>query len=450
MQSTVATQRYLEHYIEPGLPQLSTGRDRWQNVLVVPAFAEPPDFLAALAKLRAPQGKNLLIVVLNRPNSEQDPTRNSALRQALHGLSGKTDTGVEILQLSRSMDVYLHDIETLQGPSPANEGVGLARKSGCDLAFTWIMQGAITNHWICCSDADTWLPNDYFDTVESLPKDSAAALFPFCHVAGDAVDIDTATALYELRIHHYVLGLEYAGSPYAFHTLGSCMAINAGAYAKCRGFPRRAGAEDFYLLNKLAKVGAITRLQGECIRITARRSTRVPFGTGPAVEQLVAAENMGDDMPYFYHPLGFEALRCLLLALPALYNPSASSAPACDVGVETTDGHIELATAMQAVGLNPELACKTQKAMEQLGWSGALQHCVRQARDKQQFMKQVHVWLDGFRTLRLLHLLREQGLPLRSLAQLAQDAPQLWPTSSSNAGQLRNLVQQRWGWQLPP
>ena len=78
---------------------------------------------------------------------------------------------------------------------------------------------------------------------------------------------NTATALYELRLHHYVLGLEYAGSPYAYHTLGSCLAVKADAYAQVRGFPKRAGAEDFYLLNKLAKLGAMPRLQGRCIRI---------------------------------------------------------------------------------------------------------------------------------------------------------------------------------------
>ena len=48
--------------------------------------------------------------------------------------------------------------------------------------------------------------------------------------------------------------MKYARSPYAFHTIGSTMAVSANHYAKVRGFPKREAGEDFYLLNKLAKV----------------------------------------------------------------------------------------------------------------------------------------------------------------------------------------------------
>ena len=67
--------------------------------------------------------------------------------------------------------------------------------------------------------------------------------------------------LYEYSLRYYVAGLTYAQSPYAFHTIGSTMAVNAEHYASVRGFPRREAGEDFYLLNKLAKVGSVHTLE---------------------------------------------------------------------------------------------------------------------------------------------------------------------------------------------
>ncbi len=124
----------------------------------------------------------------------------------------------------------------------------------------------------------------------------------------DDESCNLATALYELRLHHYVRGLEYAGSPYAFHTLGSCLAVSFEGYAQVRGFPKRSGGEDFHLLNKLAKTGPVIRLAGDCIELASRHSQRAPFGTGAAVARISNA-GMPLTLPLFYHPACFAALR---------------------------------------------------------------------------------------------------------------------------------------------
>ena len=225
---------------------------------------------------------------------------------------------VPVQCLNPHTDLYLHDMEALYGPTPAALGVGLARKTGCDLALQWMAAGGISGQWLCSTDADATLPADYFEQLDSAAPDAVAAVFPFRHVPGGDEACDTATALYELRLHHYVLGLEYAGSPYAFHTLGSCLAIRASAYAQVRGFPKRAGAEDFYLLNKAGQTRA--RLPGcpaHCIELQSRRSSRVPFGTGPAVAAILSAAQP-HEAAIFYHPQCFEALRALLASLPEL------------------------------------------------------------------------------------------------------------------------------------
>ena len=70
--------------------------------------------------------------------------------------------------------------------------------------------------------------------------------------------------------------------------MGSCLAVRPEAYAAVRGFPRKNAAEDFYVLDKLAKVGTIARLAGTPLLLEGRLSDRVPFGTGKALSDLVS------------------------------------------------------------------------------------------------------------------------------------------------------------------
>jgi hypothetical protein len=368
---------------------------------------------------------------------------------------------VPVYCLNPHTDLYLYDMEMLRGPTPGAQGVGLARKTGCDLALQWMDAGGISGHWLCCSDADATLPPEYFVQLESAAPDAVAAVFPFRHVPGDDAVCAHATALYELRLHHYVLGLEYANSPYAFHTIGSSLAVRANAYAHVHGFPKRAGAEDFYLLNKLAKLGAVTRLQGDCIELQSRHSSRVPFGTGPAVAAIMAAEHP-NDAALFYHPQCFEALAALLASLPAL----------------AAEPERAIAGLLRNRGLQPLLARHAETALDTLGIATALAHCRRQSNTDAQFQRHFHQWFDGFRTLKFIHALRDAGWFSCSLRELQGLAPQLWPQPKTQlqsqlqsqlhrqqqpqpephiqplAGesphkieQLRQTIRQHWGWQ---
>jgi hypothetical protein len=207
-----------------------------------------------LARLPAGDGRTLVILVLNRPDSDSDPLANAELRCALpqsllaqehlpqERLPQAMRNAVPVCCLNPHTDLYLHDMELLRGPTPAALGVGLARKTGSDIALQWMAAGGIGGQWLCCTDADATLPPGYFAQLESAASGAVAAVFPFRHMPGDDAACNDATALYELRLHHYVLGLEYANSPYAFHTLGSCLAVRCAAYAHAHGFPKRAGA----------------------------------------------------------------------------------------------------------------------------------------------------------------------------------------------------------------
>ena len=106
--------------------------------------------------------------------------------------------------------------------------------------------------------------------------------------------------------------MNFAGSPYAFHTIGSTMAVSAVHYAKVRGFPKREAGEDFYLLNKLAKVGSVLELDvgtdDGAIEIDSRRSDRVPFGTGAAVNKITGLADPVREFQ-FYDPEVFGLLK---------------------------------------------------------------------------------------------------------------------------------------------
>ena len=65
-----------------------------------------------------------------------------------------------------------------------------------------------------------------------------------------------ATLIYELKLHHYVLHLQRSGT--LTHFMHSAVAVHSTVRpTPCEAFPSGAG-EDFYLLNKLAKVGPVT------------------------------------------------------------------------------------------------------------------------------------------------------------------------------------------------
>lgn len=434
MRDAVAMQRYLQRHAEASLPDCPAGSAHWNQVLVIPAYREPIQFLDELSRLPRGAGRTLVILVLNRPDSDADTTANRELREALHtrGHRARNGSDTQILSLGKTSELYVHDMEALVGPLPKAHGVGLARKTGCDIALRWRAAGAIDSDWICCTDADAHLPSSYFDQLAGVPPTASACVFPFRHIPAGRPRIDAATALYELRLHHYILGLEYAGSPFAWHSLGSSMAVRVQAYAHCRGFPRRSGAEDFYLLNKLAKLGEIARLRGECVRIASRPSHRVPFGTGPAVQAITArGKSDARRAALFYHPETFTALRAVLRAIAQM----------------ASNPDLVLQEQLAAEGLAGDLCQASRDVLHALDIDSALSHCHRQRSTGAGFLRHFNQWFDGFRTLKFIHGIRDAGWPNQPLDALQTLQPMLWPpTEQFTVQALRAATARHWGW----
>jgi hypothetical protein len=261
-------------------------RSDYRTAVVIPALAESAALADTLDALAAnpPEllEQTLVLVVVNQ---RQDSAE-----------ADKADNRRTLMQLAEgSLACPGLQLAWIDAATPGLElpdkdgGVGLARKIGFDLALTRL-DYRHQEPTLVALDADTLVRPDYLPALRGHFREAAAgaAVIPFRHQPGTDSEHERAIARYELFLRAHVLGLELAGSPYAFHTIGSTMACRAVAYARAGGMNRRRAGEDFYFLQQLAKTAGVARLAGTVVYPSARPSTRTPFGTGRSVGALLA------------------------------------------------------------------------------------------------------------------------------------------------------------------
>jgi hypothetical protein len=375
-----ALERYLSRYgAVAAVPTL--GR-RYRYVLTIPAFDEPTDFLESVLASSDADGV-VVVVTVNVPETA-DVAARERTADLYHALKAYPDVIV---------------IDRVTDPIPRRQGVGLARKLAADLATALIHRGDVTCPVIFMTDADTMLPPGYFAAGSSLT--TGTALYPFRHRSGEP-GLQRKADTYELHLMHYVDGLGRAGSPYAFQTLGSTIAMHADTYARVRGIPRRNAAEDFYLLNKAAKVDPVIGLAAPEITIAARHSHRVPFGTGPALDAIP------DDVEQFvsYPDEAFDELSQTLRAM----------------------------TRWSLRGDPFRLPEAPFSRLSRLGWDP--DRVGRAHAPGPRRLRACHEWFDGFRTMRFVRMAaQEMGEP-RLLETLRSRHAQ----SRANVGELIDLM----------
>ena len=272
--------------------------DAYRYALVVPAFNEETSSIDNLLSLINKQPRVLTIVVVNSPNNS-NPLAHSQTQQLLETLKSRPDT-------------LLVDRTTPGRRLDPKKAVGLARKIGTDIAIQLYLQGKVLSPWIFQSDADAILPEHYFSAFNpSLSP--GICLFEHVH-RGTTELLQQAADLYDLHMRYYANGLKTAGSSYAYVVLGSAMCVHAETYCMVRGFPQRAAGEDFYLANKVAKIAAVHNVRDICISVAGRLSSRVPFGTGPALAKIQEALTRDPSGHAYksYNPQCFTALKSVL------------------------------------------------------------------------------------------------------------------------------------------
>lgn len=378
----MSVQQYLQRHAEEQSALTAGLSQQWQHVVCIPAMNEG-DALPGLLERVADEKDVLLILVLNTPSNA-----GAELLEATRFQAQELKNQYRLLQSPAEhaalLELNQHGSHLLLIEAyglPQKEGVGLARKIACDIACQLIQEKKVLSPWIHNTDADVSLPVDYFSV--NPDKNLAAALYPFRHEPNPDPHMQLCLSLYEFSLHYYVAALDWAGSPYAYHSIGSTLLISHRHYALARGFPKRAGGEDFYLLNKLAKTGPVRNLQAPVLHLSGRNSDRVPFGTGPAITRISKLEDPLEDYQY-YHPRCFLYLRLWLHAIPQIWEKQSLSSLA---------SHQYLLDALRSIGMED-----------------ALQHARQQSRSRKTFERHIHNWFDAFRTLKLVHRLRDGGL----------------------------------------
>jgi hypothetical protein len=418
--------KYLARYAsrEAGLaPALGSVLDQpYQHVCVVPAMGESERLVDGLAPAMHDE-RALCVLVVNARDAADAwvHTRNHDLIAALRRRARKVEDiaqgppiwlcrGVVAEATDALIDVLVIDRARSGWRLPAREGVGLARRIGCDMALALHQAGWISSRWIHTTDADAILPARYFAAARQAPDTSVALTYPFWHQTEG--ELGAALGLYEISLRYYVLGLRWAGSPYAFHTIGSTLAVDAGAYAAVRGVPRRMAAEDFYMLAKLAKLGPVTRPAVAPIRLRQRKAMRVPFGTAPATARI--AEKLARGQLFtLYHPHSFTALGCWLAAMDRFAGDPAMDPAACVAGCARPGPD----------GLDPDQARALGVALDALDAARILADARARVSSPAALRRRLHGWFDAFRTLKLIHGIRDAGLAPVPWQQALASAP---------------------------
>ena len=415
LQQHKTSAKYLTHYAEPEVLSLATFPEKncYQHVIVIPAFQESVQFIERFIDSVLVEQHCLVIVVINQPDNDfgrqhqQDQIDLAQYIEQQGQLAWQQDN-LRLIELyfdyqnqnqNQKANSALLIVDRYSVPIPVEQGVGLARKIGADLAIKLSVTGNIFSSWVHSTDADAHLPNNYLAAHKqnnTTLKQAVATCCNFFHHSEESL-IHQANFQYENALRYYVAGLKYAASPYAYFTIGSILSFDMLAYCQARGFPKRSAGEDFYLLNKLAKLGKVTYLDDVVIKLDARPSQRVPFGTGPAVQNIMQLGAQGIAYQY-YNPQIFVSLKATLKAFDSLWE-------------NRQQPEVWLA----------ELSEINQQALINIG---LLSFITKQASAKKvQFEKQLIVWFDSFKTLKFIHALRDLGLSNMSLEQAIADAP---------------------------
>jgi len=415
--------KYLNHY-SVGAPWrvVAESREGIESVVVIPALAESDHLFETLAGLagnpRSELARALVVCVINNGTTETVPEDDSAdnlkTLKILRWLMGGGEEDLHDARMLALLDRIRQSglrIGYVDAASPGLElpdkdaGVGFARKIGMDLALSVFDYERRGPRLIFSLDADTLVEENYFAAVrESFERRKhTAAVIAYAHQTAGSPDEQAAICCYELFLRYYVLGLRYAGSPYAFHSIGSTMVCTADAYAQVRGMNRRKAAEDFYFLDKLAKTGAVGNICATTVRPSSRASRRVPFGTGKRVARFTE----GTENEYtLYDPRSFLILKQWLGGMASCRD---------------TDPEAILARTRT---IEPSL----EAFLRRYHFDDIWPRLVRNSGDAAHLRDHFSCWFDGFKTFKLIRHLANTAFPpvhmftaLETLAGMMED-----------------------------
>ncbi len=293
-------------------------------VVVIPAYREHHLLLSlmALERCELPACDTEVLVVVN--DSEADTPE---LRASNIAIAAEAERWAAQHSNTRR---WFHILRHYGLPRKA-AGVGLARKIGMDEACRRLEQAGNPQGVIACFDADSCCASNYLREMErhfqAHPQCPACSIY-FEHPLQGAEfppEVYRAAGDYELHLRYFIQAQRYAGFPFAFHTVGSSMAVRCRDYQLQGGMNRRQAGEDFYFLHKFTSSPHFTELNSTCVVPSPRPSDRVPFGTGRAIGEALRKKT--PIRTYAFQT--FEDLRALFQNVPLLHtqDPGALALP---------------------------------------------------------------------------------------------------------------------------
>lgn len=352
-------------------------------VIVIPCFNEPKliESLASLWNCDRPIGDVEIITVINCGEHHSPEIKEHNLLTLEKAESWAKDKNTSRFRFEFILNNNL---------PKKHAGVGLARKIGMDEAvrrFEFLHKTGI----ISCYDADTLCASNYLIELENhfnKHKKTPACSIRYEHpLKGDLTPINYQGIIrYELHLRYFVNMLKWAGCTHAHQTIGSSMAVTSSAYQKQGGMPKKKAGEDFYFLHKIIPLGNFTNLNSTYTIPSPRTSSRVPFGTGKAINDYSEQDNL-----HFltYSPQSFEDLKEWLDQVPSYYNSSIEN-----IITQTSTLPNSIKAFLASQNFNTHIAeIKKQSTSEKI------------------FENRFFRWFNGFLAMKYAHFSRDNYYP---------------------------------------
>jgi len=354
-------------------------------VIVIPCFNETGllKTLDSLAACTLPQCKTEVIVVINSAaNCEENILEQNRL----------TELELQRWILKNEKKELRYFFIVKDDLPPKDAGVGLARKIGMDETVRRFDAACNENGVIVCLDADSTVESNYLVALENHfllnPATTGCSVYFEHPLEGAEFEPSVYEGIirYELFLRYYNYGLRCSGYPFAFHTIGSCMAVRTKIYQQQGGMNKRKAGEDFYFLSKIFPAGGFTELNETTVYPSPRPSLRVPFGTGKTITRWL--EEKTNSFPV-YHPKTFTDLAGLFALVPGLYDLNTEQ-----VRQKTQD----LSSALLNFLANNNYENKLAEINSNIS-------------SKKQFVKRFYQWFNNFMVLKFVHFARDNYYP---------------------------------------
>ncbi len=389
--------KYLDKFSSQNYSAECTAEKNFEIIVVVPAICEYENIQKLLNSLTANDefmlSKTLILFIINEDESSNksvslyNQKSLQYLRDLITKYSSTENFGDSISR--KKINIALVDAAS-EGKrmSGKNSGVGFARKVGMDIALTKFDYNCESKKILVCLDADCEVEQNYLKAIYYAfnESDMRCGYVKFEHRLTNNNDYDLAVICYEIFLRYYVLGLKYAGSPFAFHTIGSTMVCDYESYIDVQGMNKRKAAEDFYFMEKLAKKFSISEISETTVYPSARESWRVPFGTGQRIGRFLSKRQ---NEYVLYSPNSFKTLK--------EWN---------NFFFQNSERSVE-SYLIKSAEINEHLL----SFLNYNDFNTGMKKIIENSKSDSQFELQKKLWFDGFKTLKFIHYLRDRINP---------------------------------------